>query len=48
MIIPENTFHDTEDGDTSNLTLSMRNLDDGTSCPPWIEFDPVKKEVLSL
>ncbi|KAK7593099.1 hypothetical protein V9T40_007851 [Parthenolecanium corni] len=48
LIIPENTFHDTEDGNTSNLTLSMRNLYDGTSCPPWIEFDPVKKEVLLL
>lgn len=47
--IPEDTFIDTEDGGTRNLTLVLKNeTGEVFNKDSWIQFDPTKQEVYAL
>ncbi|CAG0895474.1 unnamed protein product [Cyprideis torosa] len=49
-VVPEDTFYDTEDGDTRNMLLSLRVTDTDTPIPPnnWLQFDIKNQEFYGI
>jgi len=48
--IPDNTFHDPEDGDTSNLQLLLQTFEDELSVAPnsWIQLNHTTRTLYGL